>query len=313
MRAPDDDYPPPGAEEPDPTEPKQTQKGLSDLEDGYIDETGARWDKKRSKWVKPGEPNPDKSGEYWNGKSYVPYGGNNPITNYDYSGYARKSGSGGDGFGSMGDLLEPFTDPFEAPPERWHYEDAPNFDAPDYVAPDPFSYADFEPGEKFQAPSAEEAMNDQGYKFRLAEGQRVLENAGSAKGVSRSGGMMKDLLNYGQNAASQEYQNVYSRRAGEYDRDFSNRLTSWGTNYKKAADTWATNTAEGLAAYDRLYQGALAEFAPKMTNWQTKTQTGQRQNELDYSRAWNEYLERYEIFKHNHEWPFEALSKTAAL
>lgn len=240
---------------------------------------------------------------------YHPGGNRDPTTGNLKPG----GGPGGNIFDptTMGDLIAPFTDTFTAPNPVWSWEDAPGFKAPVYNAPDPFSYADFQKPADFQAPNAEEALNDPGYKFRLDQGEKALMNSKLAQGTGRTGGTMQDMLDYGQKAASSEYQNVYARRKGEYDTTVANDLTAWGTNYRKAADTWASNTKEGLDAYDRLFQGAMAEFGPKMASWQGKTQWGPQQNQQNYNNAWNQYLTKYDIFKHNEEWPWQVLKDSA--
>ena len=63
----------------------------------------------------------------------------------------------------------------------------------------------------FAAPTAQEAQVDPGYQFRVAEGERALQNAAAAKGMLRTGNTWKDLMQYGQNMASSEYDKVYGR------------------------------------------------------------------------------------------------------
>lgn len=54
---------------------------------------------------------------------------------------------------------------------------------------------------------------DPGYNFRFNEGERAIEDSAAAKGGLLSGGLAKALTKYGQNFASNEYQNVYNRIA----------------------------------------------------------------------------------------------------
>ena len=53
--------------------------------------------------------------------------------------------------------------------------------------------------------------DDPSYMFRLDEGRKALENSAAARGGLLSGNTGKALTNYGQQAASQEYQNAYNR------------------------------------------------------------------------------------------------------
>lgn len=70
--------------------------------------------------------------------------------------------------------------------------------------------------EAFKGVSAADMAADPGYQFRLQEGQRAIENSRLAGGLGRTGDTAKELLNYGQQAASQEYGNVYGRKFGEH-------------------------------------------------------------------------------------------------
>lgn len=52
---------------------------------------------------------------------------------------------------------------------------------------------------------------DPGYGFRVSEGLKALDRQAAQRGGLISGGALKAAANYGQNAASQEYQNAYNR------------------------------------------------------------------------------------------------------
>lgn len=68
-------------------------------------------------------------------------------------------------------------------------------------------------------------QQDPGYAFRMAEGQKALERSAAARGGLMSGGTLKALSRYGQDFASNEYQNAYTRFNADRDRRF-NRLSS---------------------------------------------------------------------------------------
>ncbi len=61
----------------------------------------------------------------------------------------------------------------------------------------PFGQADFEA--------------DPGYAFRQAEGMKALERSAAARGNLLSGATMKGIQRFGQDLASQEYQNAFNR------------------------------------------------------------------------------------------------------
>lgn len=87
----------------------------------------------------------------------------------------------------------------------------------------------------FTAPTDVTMQNDPGYQFRLQQGQNALQNSAAARGGLLSTGTAKNLMDYGQGAASAEYGNVFNRA-----------LQTYGTNF----NTFNTN-ANNL--YNRLY------------------------------------------------------------
>ncbi len=66
---------------------------------------------------------------------------------------------------------------------------------------------------------------DPGYQFRMAEGAKALERSAAARGGLNSGATLKALTKYGQDFASNEYNNAYNRFNADRDRRF-NRLSS---------------------------------------------------------------------------------------
>lgn len=52
---------------------------------------------------------------------------------------------------------------------------------------------------------------DPGYGFRMSEGLKALERSAAGRGGAASGAAMKGITQYGQNLASQEYQNAFNR------------------------------------------------------------------------------------------------------
>jgi hypothetical protein len=78
-----------------------------------------------------------------------------------------------------------------------------------------------------RAPGMEEIQMDPGYGFRLAEGQKALERRLSAGGRMFSGGALKAGTQYGQEMASQEYQNAFAR-ARQQRADVTNALLGIG-------------------------------------------------------------------------------------
>jgi len=87
-------------------------------------------------------------------------------------------------------------------------------------------------------------QQDPGYNFRLSEGLKSIERGAAARGGLMSGATMKGLQRYGQDAASNEYQNAFNRyqsnQQNQYNRlaglsgtgqTASNALAQAGGNY----------------------------------------------------------------------------------
>ena len=76
-------------------------------------------------------------------------------------------------------------------------------------------------GGEFDKSFSETAFRaDPGYAFRLSEGMKALERSAAARGGLLSGAQMKGISRYGQDLASQEYQNAFNR----YYAERANRL-----------------------------------------------------------------------------------------
>ena len=135
-----------------------------------------------------------------------------------------------------------------------------------YGAPPPFSGSSrptfhFAPvprftAPRFQRPSLRDAMNEPGYGFRLQGGSDALQRSAAARGTLRTGGTLRDIMEYGQNFASQEYSNVFNR---------------------------------ALAEYDRTYQGARDEFAPSLAEWSMLSSAEREAALAQFQREWDVY------------------------
>lgn len=91
-------------------------------------------------------------------------------------------------------------------------------------------------------------QQDPGYAFRMSEGMKGLERSAAARGGLLSGATMKGIQRFGQDLASQEYQNAFNRYGIERDRRLNplqslagvgqtstNQLASAGQNYATGA------------------------------------------------------------------------------
>lgn len=75
--------------------------------------------------------------------------------------------------------------------------------------------------QQFVAPTAATEQNDPGYQFRMQQGEDAITNQASALGTTGSGATGAALQRYGQDYASNEYNNVYQRQLGQYDQNYN--------------------------------------------------------------------------------------------
>lgn len=106
---------------------------------------------------------------------------------------------------------------------------------------------------------------DPGYNFRMAEGLKALERSASARGLLQSGGTLKGIEQYGQNLASSEYENAFSRYLSQREArlDPYRYLSSQG---QAAAAGQAANVGSSGAA--------LADIAAQRGNIQAAQAAG---------------------------------------
>lgn len=102
---------------------------------------------------------------------------------------------------------------------------------------------------------------DPGYAFRQSEGRKAIDNSAAARGSSLSGATLKALTRFGQDTASNEYQNSYNRWNNDMSTRFNrlsgiagtgqtatNQIGSYGQNTANSIAQGNTNTANNVAA-----------------------------------------------------------------
>lgn len=94
-----------------------------------------------------------------------------------------------------------------------------------------------------------------GYQFRVAEGVKALERGAAARGGLLSGAQQKALTRYGQDVASQEYQNYLAQVGG---------LMQQGFGAAGMAGQYLTGTGAGIGSqYGQLGQQQLAGYTAR--------------------------------------------------
>lgn len=188
---------------------------------------------------------------------------------YAPGGSLYQASSGNGSIGSMlgasdvfgytgGSLLTPFTEQFTNT----------RGDAPEFQGLDPLKIADY------KLPSWQDLVKtDPGIDFRINKGRDQLENSATARHFLHTGQTMKDIVDYGQNAASQEYGNAAARDLGVYTTNTGNQVNS----YNAAQNQNLASNAQRSAAYNTNVANDFASFLQREKQF--------RQNQADqYNR-----------------------------
>ena len=95
---------------------------------------------------------------------------------------------------------------------------------------------------------------DPGYAFRLAEGNRALNQSAAARGGLISGNALKAAQRYGQEMASQEYGNAYQRALDVYNAGVSREATAYNrlANLAGVGQVAGGNIASQAGQYGQL-------------------------------------------------------------
>ncbi len=166
--------------------------------------------------------------------------------------------------GTMGQMITPYN-PLATYSPMPYVPPAP-FRPPAYEGATPFGQDPYAAAAPFTGPTAADMAADPGYQFRLRQGQEALERSGAARGVTNTGGTLRDILDYGQQAASQEYGNVFRRQRDMYDLNERNRFNAYQANYGNALDAYAMNEANRAGAFDRNVGTARDAYAMNQAN-----------------------------------------------
>lgn len=220
----------------------------------------------------------------------------------------------------------PFTGTFNAPTPRGlpslpSIPNAPIPNLPSYTPPPAFAYDPYQQAAPFtydawNAPSPEEALNDPGYQFRLSQGEGALQRWAAAKGTLNDSGTAQSLIEHGQNAATQEYQNVWNRDLNAYQLGRTNALDTYNVNEANRFKAYDTNRAGAVQAYNTNYQtqyadpyehaykAAIDTWIPQQEQWKAGVDMSQlgystqyagtlHQNDMDYNNSWAQFLQSW--------------------
>ncbi len=104
---------------------------------------------------------------------------------------------------------------------------------------------------------------DPGYEFRMSEGMKALERSAAARGGLMSGATMKGITRFGQDQASQEYQNAFNR----YQVNRSNQLNPLQSMMGSGQTSANTLTSAAGQLGQGLAQSAVAQGAARASGY----------------------------------------------
>lgn len=142
---------------------------------------------------------------------------------------------------------------------------------------------------------------DPGYQFRMSEGLKALERSAAARGILSSGQTLKDITRFGQDTASQEYQNAFARYLTERQQKLApleyqiglgqNAASNQGVNIGNTANRTSdlTQALGNIRASNAVAQGNA--FTNAMGNiGSIATQTGQGIGDYYAAQPYQNYL-----------------------
>jgi len=100
---------------------------------------------------------------------------------------------------------------------------------------------------------------DPSYQFRLQEGIDALDASAAARGMVQSGAQQKAITEYGQDYASQEFQNAYNRALTDYTTQQNAMLNLANLGQGAAAQTQSAGATMGSQVSNALTNQGLAK------------------------------------------------------
>lgn len=148
---------------------------------------------------------------------------------------------------------------------------------------------------QFTAPTI---TDDPGYQFRLEQGQKALERNLAAQGKYLSGAALKELTEYGQGMASQEYGAAYQRALGENQLAYGRDVETNQIAYQRALAENQQLFERGMITNEQAQQRALQinqlAYSRDYTQNQDTYQRALTENQLGYERGATQNQQAYQ-------------------
>lgn len=116
-------------------------------------------------------------------------------------------------------------------------------------------------GQFMKTYSGQDIYDDPSYQFRVNQGNNAIQGSAASQGGLLSGATLKALQNYGQESASQEYQNAYNRFNADQTNQYNRLSNLVGIGQNAAAQTGNAGTQTAQAIANNTMQGANSQAA----------------------------------------------------
>ena len=123
-----------------------------------------------------------------------------------------------------------------------------------------------------QTYSGQDIYSDPSYQFRLQQGQDAIQSSAAARGGLLSGATLKALQGYGQDMASQEYQNAYNRFNADQTNRYNRLSNLVGIGQNAAAQVGNAGAQTAQAVANNTMSGANAQAAGVIGSANAKAQ-----------------------------------------
>ena len=122
-------------------------------------------------------------------------------------------------------------------------------------------------------------LNSPQYQFLQKQGQQALDRSAAARGMGYSGAQMKAAQQFGQDLASQQYDNEYNRAAKEYFNKYDQARGQFGDYYNRLAGIaqGGQQTAQSLGGMGSQYATNASNTLGGLSNEQSNI-LGQQAN-----------------------------------
>ena len=122
-------------------------------------------------------------------------------------------------------------------------------------------------------------LNSPQYQFLQKQGQQALDRSAAARGMGYSGAQMKAVQQFGQDLASQQYDNEYNRAAKEYFNKYDQARGQFGDYYNRLAGIaqGGQQTAQSLGGMGSQYATNASNTLGGLSNEQSNI-LGQQAN-----------------------------------